>query len=219
MINVSFNKGIFPNFLKAANVIPVHKKDEKLESNNYRPISLLSSISELYEKAMYIRLTNFLRKDKVLFSYQFGFRNNYSTNRALIGLTEMIRNALDNGNFACGVFIDLQKAFDSVNHDILLSKLNHYRNRGVAFDWFKSYLSDKTQYATIDNKRSEIQTNKYGVPQGSILGHLLFLIYIHFLSPSIKNSKMHHFADDTNLLYASSSLKDINKKSTLTYQI
>ena len=219
MINVPFNKGIFPNFLKAANVIPVHKKGEKLESSNYRPISLLSNISELYEKAMYIRLTNFLRKDKVLFSYQFGFRNNYSTNRALISLTEMIRNALDNGNFACGVFIDLQKAFDSVNHDILLSKLNHYRNRGVAFDWFKSYLSDRTQYATIDNKRSEIQTNKYGVPQGSILGPLLFLIYINYLSLSIKNSKMHHFADDTNLLYASSSLKDINKKSALTYQI
>ena len=124
----------------------------------------------------------------------------------------MARNALDLDNFACGVFIDLQRAFDTVNHDILLSKLNHYGIRGVAFNWFKSYLSDRTPYATINNEISEIQTIKYGIPQGSILGPLLFLIYINDLSQSIKNSKIHHFTDDTNLLYASSSLKDINKK-------
>ena len=105
----------------------------------------------------------------------------------------MIRNALYNGNFACGVFIDLQKVFGTVNHDILLSKLNHYGIRGVVFDWFKSYLSDRTQYVTINNEKSEIQTIKYGVPQGSVLGLLLFLIYINDLSRSIKNSKIHHF--------------------------
>ena len=119
---------------------------------------------------------------------------------------EMVRDALDNGNFACGVFIDLQKAFDTVNHNILLSKLNHYDIRGVAFD------CDRNQYATINNERSEIQTIKYGIPQGSILGPLLFLIYINDLIRSIKNSKINHFADDANLLYAISSVKDINKK-------
>ena len=105
----------------------------------------------------------------------------------------MIRNALYNRNFACGVFIDLQKVFGTVNHDILLSKLNHYGIRGVVFDWFKSYLSDRTQYVTINNEKSEIQTIKYGVPQGSVLGLLLFLIYINDLSRSINNSKIHHF--------------------------
>ena len=96
----------------------------------------------------------------------------------------MIRNALNKGNFACGIFIDLQKASDTVNHGILLPKLNHYDIRGVAFDWFKSYLSDRT---TVNNERSEIQSIKYGIPQGSILGPLLFLIYINDLSRSIKN--------------------------------
>ena len=111
---------------------------------------------------MLIRLTNFLRKTKVQFSLQSRFQNSYSANYALISLTEMIRNVLDKGNFASGIFIDLQKAFDIVNHNIRLSKLNHYGIRGVAFNWYKSYLSGRTQYKTINNKRSEIFNIKYG---------------------------------------------------------
>ena len=128
---MSFNQGVFPNILKIANAIPIHKKSDKLDCNNYRPISLLSNISKIFEKSMHIRLVNFLRKNKLLFCHQFGFRNGYSVNHALTSLTELIRKALDEDKFACGVFIDLQKAFDTVDHNILLSKLYHYSVKGT----------------------------------------------------------------------------------------
>ena len=117
MIKMSFNQGVFPNILKTANLIPIHKKGDKLDCNNHRPISLLSNIS----KILHIRLVNFLRKNKLLLCYQFGFQIGYSVNHALTSLTELIRKTLDEDKFACGVFIDLQKVFDTVDHNILLS--------------------------------------------------------------------------------------------------
>ena len=109
MINMSFNQGVFTNVLKVANVIPIHKKGDKLGCNNYRPISLLSNISKIFEKSMHICLVNLLRKNKLLFCHQFGFRSRYSVNHALTSLTELIRKALDEEKLACGVLIDLQK--------------------------------------------------------------------------------------------------------------
>ena len=114
---MSFNQGVFPTILKTANLIPIHKKGDKLDCNNYRPISLLSNIS----KILHIRLANFLRKNKLLLCYQFGFQIGYSVNHALTSLTELIRKTLDEDRFVCGVFIDLQKVFDTVDHNILLS--------------------------------------------------------------------------------------------------
>ena len=111
----------------------------------------------------------------------------------------MIREALDSSNFACGIFIDLQKAFDTVDHHILLKKLEHYGIRGLANNWFKSYLSNRKQFVTINGFNSSKQTLKYGVPQGSVLGPLLFLIYINDLHQAVKFSDVHH-SDDTNLL-------------------
>ena len=131
LINTSFTTGIFPSALKVANIIPIHKKVDKLDCNNYQPISLLSNISKIFEKMMHIQLTSFLNKNKVLSSFQFGFGKKHSTNHALISLTEMIRLALDNDQFVCGVFINLQKAFDTVDHKILLSKMNHYGIKGI----------------------------------------------------------------------------------------
>ena len=143
IINLSFLTGN-PNNLKIAKIIPVFKnKGSNLQCNNYRPISLLSNINKVFEKLMYTRLLyNFL--DIFIYSY-FGFREKHSTNHALISITEKIREALDNNNFACGIFIDLQKAFDTVDHNILLQKLNHYGIRGVANDWFNSYLSNRSR--------------------------------------------------------------------------
>ena len=206
MINTSFTTGMFPSALKVAHIIPVHKNREKLDCDNYQPISLLSNISKIFEKMMHIQLTSFLNKNKVLSSFQFGFRKKHSTNHALISLTEMIRLALDNDQFVCGVFINLQKAFDTVDHKILLSKINHYGIKGIPYEWFKSYLTNRQQFTTVNNKQSELSSIEFGIPQGSILGPLLFLIYINDLSKAIICSSVH---DDTNI---NSSLKDINKK-------
>ena len=161
---------------------------------------------------MHTRLTRFLNENKVLSNFQSGFRNKHSTSHALISLTEMIWSALDNDQFACGVFVDLQKAFDTVDHKILPSKMNHYGIKGFPYKWFKSYLINRQQFTTVNNKQSELSSIEFGVSQSSILGSLLFLIYINDLTKAIIFLSVHHFADHTNILYVSSSLKDTNKK-------
>ena len=211
IFNLSFETGLFPTCLKTANVIPVHKKESKLNTNNYRPISLLSNIGKMIEKLMYSRLFSFLNNSNALYQLQFGFRNNHSTNHALVQITEDIREAIDSDNFACGVFIDLQKAFDTVEHSILLKKLNYYGIRGLTNNWFRSYITNRSQHVTIQNKTSLDTNIIHGVPQGSVLGPLLFLIYINDLHTTIAHSKTYHFADDTSLIYSNKSLKKINK--------
>ena len=135
---------------------------------------------------MYTRLYNFLSIHNCIYDLQFGFRNKHSTNHALLSFTEDIRNALDNNSFAIGVFIDLEKTFYTVDHEILLHKLNHYGIRGIANNWFKSYLSDRRQYVSINGVNSNEVTMQFGVPQGSVIGTLLFLIYINDLHTAIK---------------------------------
>ena len=212
LINLSFATGVYPDNLKIAKVIPVFKnKGDRLTLSNYRPISLLSNINKNFEKLVHSRLYTFLDLHNCIYELQFGFRTKHSTNHALLSLTEMIRDALDNGKFACGIFIDLQKAFDTVDHKVLLKKLEYYGIRGISNDWFKSYLTNRQQFVSINGYNSSKQPMVYGVPQGSVLGPLLFLIYINDLNKAIKFSKTHHFADDTNLLFADNSLKKIQK--------
>ena len=211
IINKSFELGIFPDLLKLAKVIPIYKKGDKLSVNNYRPISILSNISKIFEKLMHRRLYSFLNQQKILYELQFGFRLDSNTTQALIKITELIRDAIDDSMFACGIFLDFQKAFDTVKHEILLDKLEHYGIRGIGLSWFKSFLSSRSQFVSVNGTVSENLSITHGVPQGSVLGPLLFLIFINDLNLSIQHSKTHHFADDTNLILIDKSLKKINK--------
>ena len=152
LINDSFLCGIFPSKLKWAKVIPVFKKGSRQDKDNYRLISVLSTFSKIFEKAVFKCLYGYLESRNILYPLQFGFRQKCSTNHALIQITESIRNSIDNNEFGCGIFNYLKKSFDKVNHCILLSKLNHYGVRGKAYDWFQSYLSNREQFVCINGQ-------------------------------------------------------------------
>ena len=197
--------------MKTSKIIPIYKKGSKLECSNYKPISLLSSIDKVLGRLMYNRLYNFLEKKEIIFSIQFGFHPKYSTTHALIHLTDKIRHEID-GNYACGIFVDFQKVFDTVDHHILLKKVEYFGVRRISKKWFASYLSSRKQFVSINGYKSNLADIKCGVPPGSILAPLLFLIYINNLHVAIKYSELHHFEDDTNLLNFNSCVKSINKQ-------
>ena len=209
--NTSITTGQYIEKLKLAKTIPTFKKGSRLLVSDYRPISLLSNLNKIMEKLIFKRVYEFLEKYKCLYELQYGFRSKHSTVHALINITETIRKALDDSKVVCGIFVDLQKAFDTVNHEILLHKLNHYGIRGSVNDWFKSYLQGRKQIVFINGIDSEVMKLNHGVPQGSVLGPLLFLIYINDLHACISYSKVYHFADDTNLLHINSSTKKLQK--------
>ena len=156
---------------------------------------------------MYNRIELFHSEFDTLYRLQFGFRKKHSTEDALLSIVEEIRKNLDNVIFTCGVFIDLEKAFDTVNHKILLSKLDHYGISDNALKWLISYLTNRKQFVKLNGSQSKHGNICCGVPQGSILGPLLFTIYINDMHKGVTSSKMHHFADDTNLLFSNKNPK------------
>ena len=209
IFNYSIETVTYPSKLKIAKVIALHKKKSIFYPENYRPISLLSCLDKIFEKLIHKRLMEFINKYKIIIWEQFGFLKKHSTMLALIDVIDNVRGYINQGEYALGIFLDLKKAFDTVGHSILLSKLEHYGIRGHVNEFLKSYLMNRQQYTMINGSASITQSISIGVPQGSVLGPLFFLLYINDIINCLSHSKPTLFADDTSLLLHDKNLKTV----------
>ena len=203
LMNLSLQQGVFPSQLKTANITPVHKGGPSDVATNYRPISVLTTLSKLLEKLVHHRLINFLTANNIISNSQFGFRKKHSCDMPLILATDFIHQSLDAGYHVLGIYLDLKKAFDVVSHSTLIEKLFFYGVRGVSLNWFSSYLNNRQQRVKLNNNFSSNQLVTHGIPQGSILGPLLFILFVNDLQIPGDNSRLLLFADDTTLLVRS----------------
>ena len=197
LYNKSFMLAKYPGQWKLATVTALYKKKTRSLPENYRPISLLNIFGKVFEKLVYIQMMNFFDKHKILFVYQYGVRKKHLTSLALIDTVDKIKFALDKNDYALGILLDITKAFDSINHDILITKLENYGFCGHSSVFLKRYLSGRTQFTSLQSCTSDMRTISYGVPQGSILGPPLFLIYINDIQYVSREIDLRLFADDT----------------------
>ena len=207
--NLSLQQGIFPNSLKRAKVIPIFKSDERSCPKNYRPISILCSFAKILEKVVYTQLEQYFICNNLFTRHQFGFRRGMSTDNAINTLLSIVYPAFDRGEYALSIFLDLTKAFDLVDRRILLRKLYLY---GIMFNensWLESYLTGRMQCCAINGVESTLKLVERGVPQGSILGPLLFLVFINDLSRSTSFFNFVMYADDTSLVVTSKKLSEL----------
>ena len=212
--NRCIKDGTFPDTLKSAEVHPIFKKGDKSLMTNYRPISILSAFSKIFERHIHTELTKFITKFNILHPFQFGFRTNSSTEMALTQIIEEISENMQNGKITCSVFLDLAKAFDTVDHQTLITKLYNYGVRGLPAKLIENYLKNRTQITLINNIKSNKEYITCGVPQGSILGPLLFIIYINDIIKS-SNFKVNLFADDACLVYSCNDAKNLENNVNL----
>jgi hypothetical protein len=196
IVNLSITTETVPDTLKTARITPLYKKKSKLDVSNYRPVSVLNCVSKILERSVYVQIEEYLASRDLIFQYQSGFRSGFSTETCLIYLTDFVKHQISQGNYVGMMLLDVQKAFDSVNHGILCEKLEAM---GVSSGWFQSYLCNRKQLVCIDGIKSSLQTITCGVPQGSLLGPLLYLCYSNDMELSVQN-KLLLYADDSVII-------------------
>ena len=197
IFNKSIRDAVYPDCFKIAKIVPLWKAEKRCDPSNYRPISLLNCFDKIFEKLINKQLKSFLKQNDLLYEYQYSFREGFSTDLALLEFNDYVKKEIDKGNFVLTLFIDLKKAFDTVNHAILIKKLDHYGIRGHCNTFFSSYLENRKQYVRCNNVDSSVKNMVCGVPQGFVLGPTLFLLYVNDMINCIRYSKLQLFADDT----------------------
>ena len=207
---MSIESGIFPDSWEIARVAPIFKSGSTEDRSNYRPISVLPVVSRLFEKLIYDQLYEYLDSNMHLFKDQYGFRNLHSVVSCLLNCTNDWYVNIDRGKFTAMIFIDLKKAFDTVDHQILLNRMRNYGIDGLEHQWFSSYLDNRRQFCKVNGVSSDLAEINIGVPQGSCLGPLLFLIYINDLPFALKRAKATMYADDTAISFSSDNIEEID---------
>ena len=217
LVNLCLSKNVFPNIFKTALITPVFKAGSRSQFSNYRPISVLSVFSKILEKIMFQQLTSFIFDNNILYEYQFGFRSKHSTYMPIALLHDHVTSNLAKGNISTSIYLDLARAFDTVNIDILLAKLKVYGISGDSLVLLKSYLSERSHILKYKGITSGPQEVTCGVPQGSVLGPLLFLLYINDLSSVSSEAKFLLFADDTAIFYTASSINNLQASVSVSF--
>ena len=204
--------GYFPSELKEGCITPIYKGGPKTELNNYRPVCSLLPFSKIFERILYDCMINYIDKDNILSEKQFGFRKGRSTENAIINFIDNIYTGLENRQHTAAIFMDLSKAFDVLDHQILAIKLEHYGFRGKFLELLLSFISNRNYFVNVNGLKSETKMVNIGVPQGSTLGPLLFLIYINDRCNSSTEFDFTLFADDTTLSMSGDKLGNLLKK-------
>ena len=209
LFNRSFATGQFPESMKIAKVVPIFKAKDKKDLTNYRPISLLPTFSKIFEKVVHKRIYTYLQKFDILYESQYGFREKHSTVNAVTEFVSNVLKGFNKNDITLSIFLDLSKAFDTIDHNILLNKLDYYGIRGIALEWFKSYLSKRKQFVQYKKTSSDMLDIECGVPQGSVLGPLVFIVYTNDLPKAVPTCKTILFADDTTVYKTGPNVKEL----------